>query len=138
MNKGSFAQSKSARTVVRNTVLLAGLHRLLCLGQFCRGNQLHGLWGANRCQPEHITRAVYRRTLVIFSMFRTDFNRISISRRVAMFLAPAGAAPSTAGLASRPMAWRASIVCGREESVVEGVRDSAEADLVAPRRAESN
>ena len=81
---------------------------------------------------------MYRRTLVIFSMFRTDFNRISISRRVAMLLAPAGAAPSTAGLARRPMAWRASIVCGREEDVVEGVRDGAEADLVAPRRAESN
>ena len=110
MNKGSFAQSKSARTVVRDTVLLAGLHRLLRLSQFCRGNQLHGLCGANRGQPENITRAVYRHTLVIFSMFRTDFNRISISRRVAMLRAPEGAALATTGCAALVNAWRASIM----------------------------
>lgn len=49
-------------------------------------------------------------TFVIFSMFLTDFNRNSISRRVAMFLAPAGAAPSTFGCeATRPSVLLASI-----------------------------
>ena len=38
-------------------------------------------------------------TLVIFSMFLTDFKRISISRRVAMLRAFEGAAPSKDGWA---------------------------------------
>ena len=54
-------------------------------------------------------------TFVIFSMFRTDFNRNSISRRVAMLRAPAGVAeaPAAAGTraaAARTMVWRESIV----------------------------
>ena len=36
-------------------------------------------------------------TFVIFSMLRTDFKRSSISRRVAMLRAPAGALPRAAG-----------------------------------------
>lgn len=113
-DRGLFVQSKSARTAVRNTVFLAGPHGALRLGQFCRGDQLHGLSSIKRGQREHTSRPMSRHTLVIFSMFRTDFNRSSISRRVAMFLAAAGAAPSTDGLARRPMVCRASIVQGVE------------------------
>ena len=43
-------------------------------------------------------------------MFRTDFRRISISRRVAMLRAPEGAARATAGAAALVNAWRESIV----------------------------
>jgi len=51
------------------------------------------------------------RTFVIFSMFLTDLRRSSISRRVAMFLAPDGAAPTAAGnVAVRASERRASIV----------------------------
>lgn len=67
--------------------------------------------------------------MVIFSIFRTDFKRVSISRRVAMFRAPTGAAPSTEGCTMRPRVCLASIVANVEESVVEDVRDSAEAVL---------
>ncbi len=76
--------------------------------------------------------------MVIFSMFRTDFKRISISRRVAIFLAPAGAAPSTVGFTMRPRVCRTSIVVNVEEGVVEDVRDGAEERPVARGRAEIN
>ena len=53
-----------------------------------------------------------------------------------MFLAPEGAAPSTEGLATRLRVCLASIVVNVGESVVEDVRDGAEACPVARRRAE--
>jgi hypothetical protein len=70
-------------------------------------------------------RVLHIHTFVIFSMLRTDLRRVSISRRVAMFLAPAGAAPATEGFAIRS-ACRESIVVKKKGNVVGVVRDGAE------------
>lgn len=56
------------------------------------------------------------RTFVIFSMFLTDFKRMSISRRVAILRAFVGAAPSGEGwAATRARLRRASIADSDEE-----------------------
>ena len=114
-------QSKSARTVVRNTVLLAGLEGALRLAEFCRGNDLHGLRGATaHVFSPRVVRCLsldVRRTLVIFSMLRTDLSRISISRSVAMLRAPTGARPRALGTATDALVSeeRASIAAAKEE-----------------------
>lgn len=58
-------------------------------------------------------------TLVIFSIFRTDLRRSSISRRVAMLRAPAGAAPSAVGWAARRSVLRASMAVDSRRRVVK-------------------
>jgi hypothetical protein len=60
-----------------------------------------------------------RLTLVIFSIFLTDFNRSSISRNVAMLRADLGAAPSGEGWDAR----RASERLANIEKLVNLVRE---------------
>jgi len=64
--------------------------------------------------------AVGEATFVIFSMFLTDFKRSSISRRVAMFRALGGPAPSAGGCSTvRARDLRASIIFGRALTVAQ-------------------
>ena len=87
-------------TRVCNSVLLSVLHSTLGFGEPRRGNHFHGLTHDNKSL--YISNAEKSLlTLVIFSIFRTDFKRSSSSRRVAMLRALWGGAPKWEGCATR-------------------------------------
>ena len=97
----------------------AGPLRAWSRQSFSSTTSIHSLISSPSFQHSFPSRT---RTLVIFSMFLTDFKRSSISRRVAMLRAWEGAAPDAwTRVAARTRLWRASMVSEEGNDEEKGV-----------------